>query len=48
MDPITFIWEVLQSLFGLIAAVVIPIGGLWLIALRQKKRQGRNHRSSNG
>ncbi len=48
MDPITFIWEVLQNLFGLIAAVVIPIGIFWLIAVRQKKRQRRDHRSSSG
>ena len=48
MDPITFTWEVLQNLFGLIAAVAIPVGGLWLIARRQKKRQRGNHRAPNG
>lgn len=48
MDPFSFIWEVLQTLFGLIAAVIIPIGGLWLIAKRQKSRHRRDNRSPNG
>lgn len=48
MDPITFVWEVLQTLLGLIAAVVIPIGGLWLISRRQKKRHHRDRRPPTG
>ena len=42
MDPITFVWEVGKVLFGLIAAVAVPIGGLWLIARRQRNRNKRH------
>lgn len=48
MDPITFIWEVLQTLFGLIAAVVIPIGVFWWIAKRQRNRHRRHDRPPTG
>ena len=48
MDPITFIWEVGKTLFGLIAAVVVPIGGLWLIARRQRSRQRHARRPPTG
>jgi heme/copper-type cytochrome/quinol oxidase subunit 4 len=48
LDPITFAWEVAQTLFGLIAAVVIPVGGLWLIARRQKSRHRRDHHRPTG
>ncbi len=48
MDPMTFIWEVAQTLFGLIAAVVVPVGGLWLIARRQKTRQRHDRRPPAG
>lgn len=48
MDPITFIWEIAQTLFGLIAAVVVPIGVLWLIARRQKTRHRRQDRPPTG
>jgi hypothetical protein len=41
VDPITFIWEVTNSLFSLVAAVAVPIGGLWLIARRQRNRRDR-------
>jgi hypothetical protein len=39
MDPIQFIWEVVQAVFALAAAVVLPIGILWLIARRASNRQ---------
>jgi hypothetical protein len=48
MEPISFVWEIVQTLFGLLAAVVIPIGGLWLIARRQKSRHRRDHRPPTG
>ncbi len=48
MDPMTFIWEVAQTLFGLIAAVVVPVGGLWLIARRQKTRQRHDRHPPSG
>ena len=48
MDPISFVWEVMQTLFGLIAAVVVPIGVFWLIARRQKTRQRRQDRPPTG
>ena len=48
MDPITFIWEIVQTLFGLIAAVVVPIGVLWLIARRQKNRRSRHNQPPTG
>lgn len=48
MDPLTFVWEIVQNLFGLIAAVAVPVGGLWLIARRQKQRQRRNQRPPTG
>ena len=37
VDPITFIWEVLQQVFGLIAAVALPVIILVLIARRSRK-----------
>jgi heme/copper-type cytochrome/quinol oxidase subunit 4 len=48
MDPITFVWEVAKTLFGLIAAVVVPIGGLWLISRRQKHRRRRDRKPPTG
>lgn len=48
MDPIIFIWEVARTLFGLIAAVAVPIGGLWLISRRQKTRHRRNRKPPTG
>jgi heme/copper-type cytochrome/quinol oxidase subunit 4 len=48
MDPITFIWEIAQVLFGLVAAVIVPVGGLWLIARRQRSRQREGQRPPTG
>jgi Na+(H+)/acetate symporter ActP len=39
MDPIQFIWEVVQAVFALAAAVVLPILVFWLIARRASKRR---------
>jgi hypothetical protein len=44
MDPVTFVWEVVKAVGGLAAAVIVPIGGLWLIARRQRDRQRRHRR----
>jgi hypothetical protein len=41
MDPISFIWEVAQALFNLLAAVALPVVALWLIARRQRTRRPR-------
>jgi hypothetical protein len=41
MDPFQFVREVLEALGGLVAAVVLPIGLLWLIARRQRNRPRR-------
>jgi hypothetical protein len=37
VDPITFIWEVAQQVFGLAAAVALPVIVLVLIARRSRK-----------
>ncbi len=39
MDPVQFIWEVVQAVFALVAAVVLPIAVFWLIARRASRRR---------
>ena len=38
MDPLQFIWEVLQAVINLIAAVVVPVIVFWWLARRSRNR----------